>query len=101
MKIKNVNDVLPPVTPLTPRTSGSAKETGQAPVASSEVTLSSLSAKVAEATNGIKAADGAFDAGRVAAVRQRLDEGNYVIDAGKIADAVIAQMALSARPALQ
>lgn len=101
MKIKNFNDVPPPVTPTASRTPGSAKETGQAPVASSEVTLSSLSAKVAEAANGIKAADGAFDAGRVAEVRQRLGEGKYVIDAGKIADAVIAQMALSARPALQ
>ena len=101
MKIKNLNEVLPQPATVTSRPAGSPKEAGLAPVSSSAVTLSDLSAKVAEAASALKAADGGFDAGRVAEVRQRLDEGRYAIDAEKIADAVIKQAVFSARPSLQ
>ncbi|MBK7661244.1 MAG: flagellar biosynthesis anti-sigma factor FlgM [Betaproteobacteria bacterium] len=100
MKIKNLNEVPPQPTPVSSRPAGNPKETGPAPVSSSAVTLSDLSAKVAEATNALKAADGGFDAGRVAEVRQRLDEGRYAVDAEKIADAMIKQSVFSTSPPL-
>ncbi len=102
MKIKNVNEVQPQTTTVSPRTAGSSPAPGKAAVASSSsVTLSALSTNVAAAASGLKNADGDFDASRVAEVRQSLDEGNYRIDAGKIANAMISQMTLSASPPLQ
>jgi negative regulator of flagellin synthesis FlgM len=102
MKIKNLNEVLPQTTTLAPRASGSPKATGRAPVAaSSSVTLSDLGTQAAKAASTLKDLDGDFDASRVAEVRQSLDKGSYRIDAGKIADALIAQMAFPASTALQ
>ena len=78
-----------------------AAEAPAARPASASVTLSPLSSGIAAAASGLKDVDGDFDASRVAEVRQALDQGRYTIDAGRIADAVISQMALSASPRLQ
>lgn len=101
MKIKNLNDIAPKSPTVTSRTSAPAAEAPAARPASASVTLSPLSSGIAAAASGLKDVDGDFDASRVAEVRQALDQGRYTIDAGRIADAVISQMALSASPRLQ
>jgi flagellar biosynthesis anti-sigma factor FlgM len=99
MKINNVNDVLPPPSPGTPKPNGGAREVApNAAPASAEVTLSPLSAQVAE---GLKGAEPTFDAHRVAEVRRVIEEGNYRPDPVRIAEAVIAQVAFTAKPQVQ
>jgi flagellar biosynthesis anti-sigma factor FlgM len=99
MKINNLNDTPPPPALAIP---ARAPEVAREPLAanppSAEVKLSSLSAKVVEATADLKKADLSFDEKRVAEVRRRVQEGTQPIDPTRIADALLAQTAFAAKP---
>lgn len=101
MKINNIVDTTPALTPSTPRPAGSTGQPVEAVPPSSSVTLSTLSSRLAGVESGLKSLDVSFDAAKVASVKARVEDGSYQINAGRIADAMLSQIAQSASAKVQ
>lgn len=89
MKIDNSAKSLASVAGTAAQRSTGARPANLAPRAeSAESALTALSAAGLQAAGS----DAAFDAGKVAEIRQAISEGRFKIDAGRIADGLVASV---------
>jgi negative regulator of flagellin synthesis FlgM len=90
VKIGHIIDSTPPEKPTTGQ-SGGPRAAGNAPAAknqSEQINISPLSAQISSIEADLKGST-AFDAKRVAEIKQTIEDGQYKINADAIADRMI------------
>lgn len=99
MKPIDTSGITPSPRVETDRKTGGAKAEGSGPdtagraarvLADDTVELTDTASRLNQLSNEIRAADG-VDLAKVEAIRERIADGSYEVDAGRIADALIRQ----------